>query len=357
MTTWNTTYNFNQKSMNFGQAMLYGAFGQLTGMFGGGYGMGMGSYGMGMGGSLFSMMGMGGYGFGAGCCGMYNYSVPDSYIGAQCGLTAMNVIFQGIGGAIKSKQAAKDTAATNLDAAMKTLDITDISKFNPSVEFNSQSYNEDIASKIDSAIKKLGTIPDARPTENDITEETETKDDGSVVKTGKFKYKDTTYENKNAALKVLKEDQKKYDTYQELDKLNKNYENVTSVTSDLISDDIKNAIKAREEAKEEFNNAKEIVNKAYIEQKGQDATSSISSLSKDQRKNATLAPLFNACKAAQKHTNSQTLSTLKQEYDKFKDSITTENKSEYKQYSGTLESIVNWYNSVSENDKLEKIEF
>ena len=50
----NTTYNFNQPNMNFGQALLYGAFGSLTG------GMGMyGGYGMGMGGSLFSMMGMG----------------------------------------------------------------------------------------------------------------------------------------------------------------------------------------------------------------------------------------------------------------------------------------------------------
>lgn len=113
MATWNTTYNFNQyngQSMNFGKAMLYGAFGQITGMFGGGCfggGYGMGSYGMGMGGSLFSMMGscgcFGGY-------GMYGYGIPDSYVGAQCGLTAMNVLFQGIGGYISSRRAEKAAA-------------------------------------------------------------------------------------------------------------------------------------------------------------------------------------------------------------------------------------------------------
>ena len=133
--------------MNFGQAMLYGAFGQLTGMMGGGCfggGYGMGSYGMGMGGSLFSMMGMGGYGFGAGCCGMYNYSVPDSYVGAQCGLTAMNVLFQGIGGAISARKADKAAAQENSAANqltklnedakthLDTLGLSSLEKFNPS---------------------------------------------------------------------------------------------------------------------------------------------------------------------------------------------------------------------------------
>ncbi len=130
MTTWNTTYNFNQPSMNFGQAMLYGAFGQLTGMFGGGcfgggYGMGMGSYGMGMGGSLFSMMGGCG-GFGG--FGMYGSGIPDSYVGAQCGLATTNVLFSAIGGAIKSHRAEKaaaqqaaQTASNNVDTLTKEI--------------------------------------------------------------------------------------------------------------------------------------------------------------------------------------------------------------------------------------------
>lgn len=117
MATWNTTYNFNQyngQSMNFGKAMLYGAFGQITGMFGGGcfgggYGMGMGSYGMGMGGSLFSMMGGCG-GFGG--YGMYGYGIPDSYVGAQCALTATNVLFSAIGTHLTSRRTEKAAAQT-----------------------------------------------------------------------------------------------------------------------------------------------------------------------------------------------------------------------------------------------------
>ena len=77
----NTTYNFNQPNMNFGQAMLYGAFGSLTG-----------GYGMGMGGSLFSMMGMGmgGYGCGFGGYGIGGYT--DSYAGMQIGNAFAGII-------------------------------------------------------------------------------------------------------------------------------------------------------------------------------------------------------------------------------------------------------------------------
>ena len=93
----NTTYNFNQPNMNFGQALLYGAFGSLTG------GMGMyGGYGMGMGGSLFSMigMGMGGYGCGFGGYGIGGYS--DGFASMQLGNAfagiALNCLTQAIGG-------------------------------------------------------------------------------------------------------------------------------------------------------------------------------------------------------------------------------------------------------------------
>ncbi len=96
MSTYNTTYNFNQGNMNFGQALLYGAFGSLTGgmgCFGGGYGMGMMSP-FGMGGSLFSMMGMGGYGMGYGC---------DSMIGAQVGMSMANLAYGAISQAIEGR--------------------------------------------------------------------------------------------------------------------------------------------------------------------------------------------------------------------------------------------------------------
>ena len=119
MTTWNTTYNFNQPSMNFGQSFLYGAFGQLTGMRGGGCyggGYGVGSYGMGMGGSLFSMMGgCGGYG-GIG----YGFGIPDSYVGAQCGLAATNVLFSVIGTHLTSRREAR-ASATNIESAIDEL--------------------------------------------------------------------------------------------------------------------------------------------------------------------------------------------------------------------------------------------
>lgn len=109
MTTWNTTFNYNQPSfkMNFGEAMLYGAFGQLTGGIGGGCfgGYGMGGYGMG--GSLFSMLGMGGYG-----CGMSSYMYDDSYAGAQVGFMGVNIALQGIGGYLQERKANKANLVT-----------------------------------------------------------------------------------------------------------------------------------------------------------------------------------------------------------------------------------------------------
>ena len=89
MAIYNTTYNYNQPNMNFGQSMLYGAFGSLTG--------GMGGC-MGMGGSIFSMMpgmgmmGMGGFG-GYGMMGCYS----DSMLGAQIGNIFSGCLMAGIG--------------------------------------------------------------------------------------------------------------------------------------------------------------------------------------------------------------------------------------------------------------------
>ena len=154
MATFNTTYNFNQKSpsfwQSFGMGMLYqgmGAFGSLTGcgMGMGGYGMGMGGC-MGMGGSLFGMggfgmgsygmgmYGMGGYGMGMGCCGM-----SDSQFGAQLGLMGVGMLFQNIMGGIQEHRAAKNTpsevesqlATVKNDAKshLTTLDVKSLADF------------------------------------------------------------------------------------------------------------------------------------------------------------------------------------------------------------------------------------
>lgn len=127
MNTYNTTYNFNQPSMNFGQAMLYGAFGSLTGGMGG---CGFGSYGMGMGmgGSLFSMMGMGGFGgYGMGY-GMGFGMSDNQYVGTLAGLMGSQILIGGISQAIQSHRAAKAEApASKLNTvnseAQKQLDI------------------------------------------------------------------------------------------------------------------------------------------------------------------------------------------------------------------------------------------
>lgn len=103
MSVVNTTYNFNQPNMNFGQALLYGAFGSLTGGMGcyGGFG-GFGGYGMG--GSLFSMMGMGMGGYGCGF-GMYGFS--DSMYGTQAGFAVSQMVLGGICRAIEGRGSAK----------------------------------------------------------------------------------------------------------------------------------------------------------------------------------------------------------------------------------------------------------
>ena len=117
MNTFNTTYNFNQGNMNFGQALLYGAFGSLTGgmgCYGGGYGMGnFGMGGFGMNGSLFSMMGMGGFGMGGigmGCC-------SDQMLGAQMGMIGFNCILGAINSSVQRKRAEKAETKSNSDSA------------------------------------------------------------------------------------------------------------------------------------------------------------------------------------------------------------------------------------------------
>ncbi len=146
MSTYNTTYNFNQGNMNFGQALLYGAFGSLTGgmgCFGGGYGMGMMSP-FGMGGSLFSMMGMGGYGMGYGC---------DSMIGAQVGMSMANLAFGAISQAIDGRGSSKDerkAAIKESNDKIKTL-TSEIEQLNKE---NSEDYvKEHLDKSFDTNIK------------------------------------------------------------------------------------------------------------------------------------------------------------------------------------------------------------
>ena len=385
MATWNTTYNYNQyngQSMNFGKALLYGAFGQLTGMFGGGcfgggYGMGMGSYGMGMGGSLFSMMGgCGGFG-GFGGFGMYGYGIPDSYVGAQCAVTGMNVLFSAIGGAIKSHRTEKAAANANLDAALKTLDISSVDEFKPNQKFSETSKAKTLNVAITDAVKDAkdkikvdDTIPDKV---GDVTSKTKEIEESGTKKTvtvyvytnikGELIEKENKKEvdaEQEADLKLVEANNAKKEQVAELDKVLKaDYSsmNITDFNEKLVGADVIAAVKAREDAETKFNDAKNIVQKAYIEEKKQDATSSISSLSRDQKKNSSLAPVITKFKAARKNTNSQTLGELKEAYNSLKGSITEENKNDYKQFSGTLESIVNWYNSVNDNEQLEKISF
>ena len=225
MATFNTTYNYNQQSMNFGQAMLYGAFGQLTGMmgmggcFGGGYGMG--SYGMGMGGSLFSMMG----GFGYGC------GIPDSYVGAQVGLATSSALFQCIGGAISSHREekatavkAQETASKNVETLKTKKDKLDAEKTKLSESFN---INDDVPSGIksvfptesDTYTAKLKTVKEIpgrtddyyiknNTTVSGINSRTitpETTGEGENAKTV-YKYNGKTYDTNEAAQAAKKQD-------------------------------------------------------------------------------------------------------------------------------------------------------
>ena len=157
MSVYNTTYNFNQGNMNFGEALLYGAFGSLTGgmgCFGGGYGMGMG-------GSLFSMMGMGmgGYGCGFGGYGMGMYA-SDSMIGAQVGLMSSNIIINGVSQYIQSRgKGGNDTQSLSSsiskveDDAKKHIDILNAEGKNYTFA-NSNFLNAKVEDKYTSELKK-----------------------------------------------------------------------------------------------------------------------------------------------------------------------------------------------------------
>lgn len=125
MNTFNTTYNFNQGNMNFGQALMYGAFGSLTGgmgCFGGGMGM---MNPMGMGGSLFSMMGMGGLGYGCGGFGMSSFGMggfgcgmsDSQYVGTLAGMMGSGLLIGGITKAIQNHKAAKAETQAKIDNA------------------------------------------------------------------------------------------------------------------------------------------------------------------------------------------------------------------------------------------------
>jgi len=135
MATYNTTYNYNQPNMNFGETLLYGALGSLTGGMGcGGYGMGMGSFGIG--GSIFPMgTMMSGYNCyaGGGC-----YSA-DQATAVQVGGLLSNVLigglaqcFQGKGGNGKQTLASQiETVESDAKSHLETLGETSLKDFNP----------------------------------------------------------------------------------------------------------------------------------------------------------------------------------------------------------------------------------
>lgn len=154
MNTFNTTYNFNQGNMNFGQALMYGAFGSLTGgmgCFGGGMGM---MNPMGMGGSLFSMMGMGGFGYGCGGFGMSSFGMggfgcgmsDSQYVGTLAGMMGSGLLIGGITKAIQNHKAAKAEAENNyskLEEKIQTL-TSEIS------ELKTNNTRDKIAETLDS---------------------------------------------------------------------------------------------------------------------------------------------------------------------------------------------------------------
>ena len=164
MSVVNTTYNFNQPNMNFGQALLYGAFGSLTG----GMGMGgcFGGFGspFSMGGSLFSMMGMGmgGYGCGFGGFGMGCYS--DQMVGAQIGNMISGVLIGGISQAIEGrggKQAERESLSAKItekeneaSTHLSTLgEGTSLANFNPNKKVSEYNVIKDLDKEVQSADK------------------------------------------------------------------------------------------------------------------------------------------------------------------------------------------------------------
>ena len=210
MNAYNTTYNFNQPNMNFGQALLYGAFGSLTGgmgCFGGGYGMGMGGFGMG--GSLFSMPGIGGYGFGGFGMGCYS----DQMIGMQVGTSIMQYAMFGISRAIEGRGAAKAQRQQAMNDASDNVssiksEINELEKNN-----TTEKIEKDLNPKFDK------NIEDAESSKATLVQNKDkiTKDLSSL-NTQYENMPESTQEEKDAKAKFKKE---KIDPKQaELDKLN-----------------------------------------------------------------------------------------------------------------------------------------
>lgn len=161
MAVYNTTYNYNQGNMNFGQALLYGAFGSLTGS--------MGGYGMGMNGSLFSMMGMGMGGYGCfGGYGMGCYS--DSVVGTQMGLVASQYVMAGVcrafdgrgGSQSESASSMIDNIKTSAGEYLKKLDKgTTLNNFNPSKKASEYKVVSELTDEISKQESELSTSKDS----------------------------------------------------------------------------------------------------------------------------------------------------------------------------------------------------
>ena len=340
MSVQNHTYNINYPNMNFGQTILQGMFGSLTGC-------------MGMNGSIFTPFGMGGCCGGSGMPMFGGFGVgvySDQMIGMQIGSSIFNYGMMALGQYTQQRKAANATQAQNLDKALTTLDITNVNEYKPTIAFNSTEYDSSIISAIDSAIDSLPDSASTSPTH----QIDEVMDDKGKV-TG-YKYNGETYKTKADAEAAYKADKLNYDKYNALKNAKASISSLSSdnIDSKLIPNSVKNAVIEKEKAIAEFDEAKQLVKEAYQRELAQDATSSVKSLSKNQRKNATISPLITAYKAAQKNKNSQTLATLKDEYNKFKNNDDINN---FKEYSGSITSIANWYNSVSESDKLDLINF
>lgn len=233
MNTYNTTYNFNQGNMNFGQALMYGAFGSLTG------GMGcFGGYGMGMGGSLFSMMGMGmgGYGCGFGGFGMGCYS--DSMIGMQVGSSIMQYAMYGISRAIEGRGAAKAEKNEKLNAAKSNVQALnkEISKL--------ENENKGLKNPVDSDGNVTKEAELACPTEaNAYTSAKELLDEEN--KKSINSYTNSTITGLEKELNDLKAKKEKTDpapTEEELKQLEAKIEEIENPTTGKL-------VKAKEKAK------------------------------------------------------------------------------------------------------------
>ncbi len=164
MATYNTTYNYNQPNMNFGQTLLYGALGSLTGGMGcGGYGMGMSSFGMG--GSIFPMgTMMTGYNCYAGG-GCYN---AEQATGVQIGSMLSSVLiggitqrFQGRGGNDKQTLASQiETVESDAKKHLETLNKGNKKYSLENDDFKSASINDepDYQKAIESAQKEIDKV-------------------------------------------------------------------------------------------------------------------------------------------------------------------------------------------------------